>query len=192
MHLVPFGEYIPLKDLFPFVQQFSPYGANDYTIAPGEAQTRFPLSAAGRAYEFGVLICYEDAVASLARELVRPNNGPPADFLINISNDGWFMGTSEHAEHLAVSRFRAVECRRVVLRAVNGGISAIIDGCGRIVALPADSWSKSKAVTGVVSGTVPLDTRTSPYARFGDWLPWSCWGLLVLGCCRRPMPQSNS
>ena len=159
MHLVPFGEYIPLKDVFPFVRQFSPYGDNDYTISPGAEQTRFPLTVAGRTYHFGVLICYEDVVASLARRLVEPSEQPPIDFLVNISNDGWFMGSAEHAEHLAVSRFRAIECRRTLLRAVNGGISAVVDGCGRIVAVPDESWAKSHSLTAVLTAAVPLDTR---------------------------------
>src|SRR5205085_6225019 len=128
IHLVPFGEYLPLKETLPFVKRFSPYGDTDYTITPGAGQTRLPLPAGGRTYHFGVLVCYEDADAALARGLVRHGPEPPADFLVNISNDGWFMGTAEHAEHLAVSRFRAVECRRALVRAVNGGISAVIDG----------------------------------------------------------------
>lgn len=56
------------------------------------------------------------------------------DFLVNVSNDGWFNGTAEHEEHLAVCRFRAVECRRSVLRAVNMGVSAVIDPNGRVLA----------------------------------------------------------
>ncbi len=182
LHLVPFGEYIPLRDELPFVASLSPYGAYDYTLTPGVSQTRLPLTVGGRTYHFGVLICYEGADAPLARELVRPAAGEPVDFLVNTSNDGWFMGSAEHAQHLAVSRFRAVECRRPLLRAVNGGISAVIDGCGRVVALPAPTWAKSHTVTGVVTATVPLDTRASVYARLGDWLPWTCWGLLLVGC----------
>ena len=54
------------------------------------------------------------------------------DFLVNISNDGWFNGSCEHEEHLAICRFRAVECRRSIARAVNMGISTVIDGNGRV------------------------------------------------------------
>jgi apolipoprotein N-acyltransferase len=189
MHLVPFGEYIPLGDQLPWVRELSPYGANDYELTPGERQTRFPLNVGDRTYHFGVLICYEDADPPLVRELVRPGAGPPADFLVNISNDGWFMGSAEHAQHLAISRFRAVESRRALLRAVNGGISAIIDGCGRIVALPAESWTKAHSITGVVHGVVSLDGRTSLYPRVGDWLWWACWGVVLIGCCRRTKPN---
>jgi apolipoprotein N-acyltransferase len=186
IHLVPFGEYVPLRDTFPILKKLAPYDF-DYSLTPGEAATRFHLTAGGMMYTFGVLICYEDSYAELARAYVRPGPEPPVDFLVNISNDGWFMGTSEHAEHLAVSRFRAVEGRRALVRAVNGGISAVIDGNGRVVALPAATWDASHSVTALVSGAVPIDARTSLYARLGDWLPWGCAGLVLVGCCwRRP------
>src|SRR5205823_574759 len=148
----------------------------DYSISPGEDFTHFSL---GR-YRFGVIICYEDTDPYLARQYVRPQSTQrPVDFLLNISNDGWFDGTSEHEQHLAICRFRAVECRRAVARAVNMGISAVIDGNGRVVALPGPSWSQSKKIAAVLTAVVPLDQRTSLYARWGDWLPWSCW--IIIG-----------
>jgi apolipoprotein N-acyltransferase len=185
IHLLPFGEYLPFKDTIPFLKKFSPYGDFDYSITPGEGQTRLPFTVRGRTYQLGVLICYEAVDAALTRGLVRPGAAPPADIVVNMTNDGWYMGSSEHAEHLAVSRFAAVEARRPVLRAVNGGISAVIDGNGRIVALPKPTWAESHSVTGVINAAVPLDDRTSLYARLGDWLPWGCWGLLLIGCLWR-------
>src|SRR5207248_3317301 len=87
-----------------------------------------PSSVKAATSHFGVLICFDDSDADLARQYVRTDSdGAPVDFLLNISNDGWFDGTSEHDEHLAVCRFRAVECRRSLARAVNMGISAVID-----------------------------------------------------------------
>lgn len=143
MHRVLFGEYIPFRESLPFMKWFSPYDF-DYSISPGETFTRFPIQK----YNFGVLICYEDSDPDLARQYVRTDaNQPKVDFLINISNDGWFHGSCEHEQHLAVSRFRAVECRRALARAVNMGISGMIDGNGRIVRpesgavlLPSGRW----------------------------------------------------
>jgi apolipoprotein N-acyltransferase len=190
MHLVPFGEYVPFRDSIPALKKLAPYDF-DYSLAAGEVPTRLTLSAGGNDYRFGVLICYEDSDAPLAREYVRPGTGPLVDFLVNISNDGWFMNTAEHAEHLAVSRFRAVECRRALVRAVNGGISAVIDGNGRVVAKPADTWEASHSIAAVVSAAVPIDTRASLYARLGDWLPVGCWVVLAVGCFwRRPKAGS--
>ncbi len=171
-HLVPFTEYIPLADIFPFMKVFSPYPA-EYQCKPGESFTRFDLPTATGHWKFGVIICYEDSDPSLARQYVR---GDPVDFLVNISNDGWFDGSSEHEEHLAICRFRAVECRRAVVRAVNMGISALIDADGRILALPAESWSQSKKIEKVMHVHVPIDARRSIYAQIGDLLPLVCWG----------------
>lgn len=177
IHRVPFGEYVPLRDWLPWMNALAPYPF-DYSISPGESFTHFSL---GR-YHFGVVICYEDTDPTVARQYVLPaGTEPPVDFLLNISNDGWFDGTSEHAQHLAICRFRAVECRRAVARAVNMGISAIIDGNGRIVALPGSSWAGSTKIAAVLAANIPIDDRASLYARWGDWLPWTCWLTIVGG-----------
>jgi apolipoprotein N-acyltransferase len=184
MHRVPFGEYVPFVETFPFLQKLAPYNGFAYSIRAGAVATRFDFAAGGKSYRFGVLVCYEDSDADLAREYVRPGAGVAVDFLVNISNDGWFKCTSEHEEHLAVSRFRAVECRRALCRAVNMGISAVIDGNGRVVALPGPTWAASKGIEEGVTAPVPIDGRTSVYAWAGDWLPWLCWLGLVVGCVR--------
>jgi apolipoprotein N-acyltransferase len=178
IHLVPWGEYVPLKETFPFLKMFTPY-EGDYSCKPGELWTRFPVPAGGRTFHFACLICYEDTDATLARTYVRPG-ADGVDFLVNISNDGWFDGTAEHEQHLAIARFRSVETRRSLVRAVNMGVSAIVDPDGRVIALPGDSWATSKKVEGIVRGAVPIDTRTTLYARLGDWLPLVGW-LVVFG-----------
>lgn len=178
MHLVPFGEYVPLRETFPWMQFFAPY-KHDYSCRPGENWTRFKMTARdGRSFTFGCLICYEDSDPYMARQYARTE---PVDFLVNISNDGWFDGTEEHEEHVAICRFRAIEARKSVVRAVNMGISCVIDPDGRVIALPGDSWSGSKKMDGIVTADVPLDTRESRYAKLGDWLPGLCWLLLVIG-----------
>jgi apolipoprotein N-acyltransferase len=187
IHLVPWGEYVPFKETLPFLNAFSPY-EGDYGCKPGERWTRFPLPAGDRTYHFACLICYEDTDATLARTYVRPG-AEGVDFFVNISNDGWFDGTAEHEQHLAICRFRAVETRRSVARAVNMGVSAIVDPDGRVIALPGETWAKSKKVEGIIRGAVPVDTRTTLYARLGDWLPLAGWAIIlggfVRGCFRR-------
>jgi apolipoprotein N-acyltransferase len=177
IHCVPFGEYVPLKDWLPFMNKLAPYDF-DYSVHAGEKFTRFTHGD----YRFGVLICYEDTDPYLARQYVRSDTGGPSvDFLLNISNDGWFHGTSEHEEHLAICRFRAIECRRAVARAVNMGISAVIDGNGRIAALPGATWAQSKKIAAVLEAPIPIDDRVSLYAIFGDWFPWTCWAIIAAG-----------
>ncbi len=205
IHRVPFGEYVPFREWLPFMNWFAPYDF-DYSIWPGQQHTRFPMADAGsgQRFRFGVLICYEDTDAEVSRPYGGSDGQAPADFLLNISNDGWFDGTSEHDEHLAICRFRAIECRRPVARSVNMGISAVIDSNGRVLQphelprpkpsidpdfhiwtvsmqrdnpaeLPVSEWHNYKKVAGVLLATVPIDERVSLYARWGDWLPWSCW-----------------
>ena len=179
---VPFGEYLPFVQTLPFMKWFSPYDF-DYGIDPGRELTLFELPS-GSQYRFAVLICYEDSVPHLARRfmrLARPTE--PIDFFLNISNDGWFRGSEEHEQHLVAARFRAVENRRALARAVNMGISAVIDGNGRMAALPGETWGDSKAVAGIVAAYVPIDHRSSLYVFWGDILPQSCAVLLGLGMC---------
>ena len=126
---MPFGEYVPLGDWLPFLQWLTPY-EGPFGIDKGEKLARFKVAG----HQFGVLICYEDTDPSLARRyLDTTEDGTPVDFLVNMSNDGWFDGSAEHEEHLAVSRFRAIECRRAMVRSVNMGVSAVIDGNGRVL-----------------------------------------------------------
>lgn len=206
IHRVPFGEYVPFRDWLPWMEQFAPYDF-DYSIGAGQEHTRFTLAdVAGRRFRFGVLICYEDTDAAVARPYGGSDGRAAADFLLNISNDGWFNGTSEHDQHLAICRFRAIECRRSVARSVNMGISAVIDSNGRVLAsqllsapdvqervwttdvkndaareLPVSRWHEYKKVPGVLLAVVPIDDRVSIYSRCGDWLPWGCWiGMGVL------------
>jgi len=202
IHRVPFGEYVPMKDWLPFMNVFAPYDY-EYGVQAGTQMTQFSLGN----FHFGALICYEDTDPALARQYVSAGDFK-ADFLVNISNDGWFDGTSEHEEHLAICRFRAIECRRAVARAVNMGVSAIIDGGGRVLQpkavqptsgsegapvwevnwseekmpeLEIGEWRRFKKVAGVLIGSIPIDQRFSLYAQWGDWFPQGCWLVVILG-----------
>jgi apolipoprotein N-acyltransferase len=177
---VPFGEYMPFRETLPFMMWFSPYD-HEYGIAPGQELTLFELPGS-HLYRFGVLICYEDSVPHLARRFMQiPAADGPPNFFLNISNDGWFRGSEEHEQHLVAARFRAVECRRSVARAVNMGISAVIDGNGRIVALPGPTWRTSKGVAGIVTANIPIDHRGSLYVFWGDVLPLACVLICLVG-----------
>ena len=135
LHLVPFGEYVPLKELFPFLETIVPIGdftsGDSYTLFSLSPSALPPLSGpAGAGVKFGVLICFEDTVPELSRNFVKKG----ADFLVNITNDGWFKETKAPHQHLAASVFRAVENRVPLVRAANTGVSCFIDACGRIKA----------------------------------------------------------
>ncbi|HVS39933.1 MAG TPA: apolipoprotein N-acyltransferase, partial [Gemmataceae bacterium] len=145
IHCVPFGEYVPFREWCPWMQKLAPYDF-DYSVTPGREATRFVLEKdQNHRFTFGVAICYEDADPDRTRPYGGGDGKPPADFLLNTSNDGWFDGSSEHDEHLAICRFRAIECRRSIGRAVNMGVSAVIDPDGRVLlpkAVPNMEWTR--------------------------------------------------
>ena len=201
IHRVPFGEYVPLKDWIPFINVLAPYD-HDYSIAPGERLTRFSLPYSPIPLVFGAAICYESGDSHHFRSLAGGDGKPPVDFFINQSNDGWFHGTEEHEHHLLLLRFRAVETRRPVIRAVNMGISAWVDAYGRVLRpkeisgspnektariftitteeLPTGEWGKFKQNTVVLVGPVPKRVNGIPmgWARLqGSWP-----GFFALGC----------
>jgi apolipoprotein N-acyltransferase len=160
IHLVPFGEYVPLKTFLPFVNKLVK-GIGDFS--PGTVD---PLPMDG--HKIGALICYEGIFPELARAYV--NKG--ADLLVNITNDAWFGNSSAPYQLLAMTRFRAVENRIWLARAANTGISAIIAPSGRItVRSPIFK-------TLFLDGTVGLGAAPTLYTRFGDVLPVIC---LILG-----------
>jgi apolipoprotein N-acyltransferase len=167
LHLVPFGEYVPLIETLPWLTALTPYHGPD-AVVPSLSFGKEPAWFTLGPYRLAAAICFEDTVPHVVRRFFDRGAGSPPDVLLNLSNDGWFHGSSEHDMHLAVSVFRAVENRVPLARAVNTGISAIIDGNGRILAaLP-------KLKEGVVARTVPLDDRVSIYSAWGDWVGCLC------------------
>ncbi|MCG8430455.1 MAG: apolipoprotein N-acyltransferase [Candidatus Omnitrophica bacterium] len=157
IHLVPFGEYLPLKGVFPFLEEIAPIG----DITAGGDYTLFHL----RQNVFGVLICFEDLFPGLARGFVLRG----ADFLVNITNDAWYKETPAAHQHFAASVFRAVENRRPLIRAANTGVSGVISSEGRVVATVRDRAGREIFCEGFIHGQIPgIPGRMSFYTRYGD------------------------
>jgi len=157
IHLVPFGEYVPLRRWLTFAGRLTADIA-DFTPGSVYGVGKFPE---GR---FGTFICYEAIFPGEIRQFAA--NG--AELLINVSNDGWFGRSAAPAQHLMMARVRAVESRRWLLRDTNNGYTVSVDPYGRIVAsLPAD-------IRGELEAPYDLRTDLTPYARFGDWFSWLC------------------
>jgi apolipoprotein N-acyltransferase len=167
IHLVPFGEYVPLIKSLPWLVRLTPFqnGESVPSLAFGKAPRWFDLNG----WRLAVAICFEDTLPNLVRRFFcdAPEGHQP-DLLLNISNDGWFQGSEELEMHLAISVFRAIENRVPLARAVNTGRTALIDGNGHV----DDSMPKDKE--GVLSGVVLLDDRVGPYSYLGDWLGQVC------------------
>ena len=157
MHLVPFGEYVPLKRLLFFVEAIAAE-IGDFT--PGRQVTILPLEGT----PFGTVICYEVIFPGLFRRFVAEG----ASFMTNITNDAWFGDSGGPLQHLAMVPLRAVENRIAIVRAANTGVSAFVLPSGAIQStLPL-------GVRGTLRGEVPLRRGYTFYARFGDVFAYAC------------------
>lgn len=172
MVLVPFGEYIPFGDTFPWLYSWSPYSGRFW-----RGENRDPLQLDGRL--LSVNICYEDIFPGHVRMLVRGGrDGRIPEALFNVTNDSWYGDTVQPLEHLALASFRSIEHRRTLVRSTNTGISAIVDPAGRIVQR-TPQWKKAS-----LAGTIPLMQGLTVYAVLGDWIGWVCGAVALAGIGR--------
>ncbi len=156
-HLVPFGEYVPLKSLLPFVDILG--GGAIGELRSGREATIFSTPL-GR---LAVVICYEAIFPAEVRDFFLAG----ADVLVNITNDAWFGRSAAPVQHLAMAAFRAVENRAYLVRAANTGISAIVAPDGRIVE------ASGLFTREIVSGTIAPRLGPSVYTRYGDVFAWA-------------------
>jgi apolipoprotein N-acyltransferase len=162
MHLVPYGEYVPLRNFFPFINKLVA-GIGDFRKGEGIN----PLNIGN--HSLGILICYEGIFPELSREYKARG----ANLLVNITNDAWFGRTSAPYQHLSMTVFRAVENRIYFLRSANTGISAIISPTGQIIK-KTGLFERS-----VLRGSVKFLDRKTIYALYGDIFVYIC--LVLLG-----------
>jgi len=157
IHLVPFSEYVPWRKWFFFAKDLTGLVGD---FQPGTQYKIGPISGGS----FGVYICYE----AIFPNEIRRFSLSGAQLFINISDDGWFGGSGAPEQHLEMARVRAVENRRWLLRDTNDGITVSVDPYGRIAArLPAN-------IRGELDAPYAFRSDLTPYARWGDWLPWLC------------------
>jgi len=163
MHLVPFGEYVPMQRLFTLggrvtaklvrqIADFTPGGE----VTLGEAD----------GHRLGAFICYE----AIFPELVRRFTARGAGILVNITNDAWYGRTSAPYQHMAMAAFRAVENERYLVRAANTGFTAVVDPCGRVLER-TELFERT-----ILVRDVPIVAGTTFYALHGDVFAWGCLG----------------
>jgi apolipoprotein N-acyltransferase len=186
--LVIFGEYVPLAHWLPFVKYLTPITGG---WTPGDKPVTFELERRPPARRDSVtvspnagsetgapariktspLICFEDVFPGVARDAANDDT----DFLVNLTNDGWFRQSAEQWQHMASAVFRAVENGVPLVRCANNGITCWIDASGRVREILRD---KTGSVYGVGAMTVeiPIVERRTPtfYNRHGDWFGWGC------------------
>lgn len=172
IHLVPFGEFIPLRKIFPFLEGFIPiddfFRGREYTV--------FNLSAEKRS-QFSAVVCFEDTVARLVRRFIPQGSG----WLVNITNDAWFMDTKAPFLHWQSALFRAVENRKSLVRSANTGVSGFIDPWGRASNLVRDQRGKASYVEGVSVENVFINYEQTFYTKFGDIFTFFCFGCILGG-----------
>jgi apolipoprotein N-acyltransferase len=160
-HLVPFGEYVPLSGLIPWLARLAPMGWN---CSAGTESTVFRVGTPE--VPFACLICFEDIMPWLSRAAVLRG----ARLLINQTNDAWFDRSAGPEQHLSHCVFRCVENRVPALRVANSGISCLIEPSGEVVAPTENDWNQLPTpVLREWTIFVPADTMPlTPYSRYGD------------------------
>ncbi|MHB8881090.1 MAG: apolipoprotein N-acyltransferase [Thermodesulfovibrionales bacterium] len=157
IHLVPFGEYVPLKKVLFFIDKVVT-GIGDYV--PGNSY----LKAGADFGSFGTMICYEIIFPGLVRKFYTQGG----DFIVTITNDAWFGRTAGPYQHFSMAVFRAIENRKPVVRAANTGISGFIDSSGRITAR-TPLFSRE-----FLSGEIKPDKTLTFYTKYGDLFSYAC------------------
>lgn len=173
IHRVPWGEYVPYKQLFAFAGRLTA-GVGD--MEAGTAHKVFSLSG----HPTGIFICYESIFGDEVRQFVL--NG--AQVLVNISDDGWYGDSGAPWQHLDMARMRAIENDRWILRDTNTGITTAIDPHGR------GDFLTPRHVRSAFTFAYGYRTGTTFYTRHGDWFAWLCAAIALcatlLALLRRP------
>lgn len=161
-HLVMFGEYVPLGTIWPGIYRFFPIGG----VTPGSEPVAFVIDNV----TYMPTICYETVIPHVVRRQVvqLTEAGQRPDVLVNLTNDSWFYDSSELRMHLTCSRLRAIECRTPLVAAANGGLSANVDACGRLLAVSLPMSPEVLMVDVVPGGHDTL------YLRMGDTFAIGC------------------
>ncbi len=176
-HLVPFGEYIPLKSSLLFFLEKMVEGIGDFQAGPGPTILSFQLkesdgAAPARRVKFGVVICYEVIFPDLVRRIA----GSGAEFLVTITNDAWFGDSSAPAQHFSMVVFRSVENHLAFARAANTGISGFIDPFGRII-VASPTFTET-----ALQAEIPVRQTKTFYSRHGDVFAYGCMLISLLFC----------
>ena len=157
VHLFPFGERMPLQEVFPFMRLLNPH---PFEMVPGQ-HTQAPMSVALENLTFEIVssICYEDIIPDSLR--LRLSQSTP-QIIVNLTNDAWFPHTRAQVQHHYLALMRAIEFRRPLLRTSVNGITGVIESTGRQKILPSNTRASLFTETRPTSGF-------TWYALLGDW-----------------------
>lgn len=167
-HLVPFGEYVPLRKWLPFLGKMV-QGVGDFMTGPKGKVLKWNHSG------LGVLICYEIIFPDLSRAMAKNN----ASLLLNITNDAWYGISSAPYQHFSMAVFRAVENKRSLIRSANTGISGYIHPTGRVIA-KTDIFQDA-----ILTKDVPILKHRTIYTQFGDIFALLCSAICLIALLSR-------
>ncbi len=162
VHLLIFGEYIPLGHVFPTFYKWLPEGGD---LTAGKTVEVIPFDD----FRIGIMICYEDILPAFTRDL----GGKDPNIIINITNDAWFGKTAEPYLHMALAVFRSVESRLTLIRSTNTGVSCFVDPAGRILSQTKPTGAET------LMESVPMMKGGTLYEALGDWPAYLCLAALV-------------
>lgn len=183
--LVPGGEYLPLVESLPFRERLEEWVVRSAgylpDLVPGFGVRVMAFRAGDERYRFGVVICFENIYGDYCRRFTAEG----AQFLVNLSNEGWFHTSCEFDQMLAMSVFRAVENRRTLFRSTNTGVSCVIGPLGRVPGERARivKGGRDRDVAGTLVASVPLCSASTLYVAWGDWLGFGVCSCLFLYIC---------
>ncbi len=187
LHLVPFGEYVPLRKELPLLEKIvGDRVAGDFRA--GEKPVVFKMEE--RPIRIAPLICFEDTLSQVARRFLT--GAESANLFVNITNDAWFERSAGSWQHLANAQLRTVEFRRPMIRCANTGVTCIVDAGGRFQQiLMADDGDTF--IEGVLFGVVqvPLDPPETFYQRAGDWVSHASLALAALWLVFTVLPPAK-
>jgi apolipoprotein N-acyltransferase len=166
INLLAFGEYIPFGDWFPIVYKWSPMSS---PMTRGE--TTAPLRVGH--WKFATFICYEDILPALVRKTMTDHGYGRANAMVNLTNDSWYGTGFEQEQHLQLAALRSVEHHRWLIRATSTGISAFVDGTGRVV------QRIGRNQRDIALAEVPMLEGTTVYEVLGDWAGWLASAALI-------------
>jgi apolipoprotein N-acyltransferase len=169
IHLVPFGEYLPLRPILGWINHFVPL--DDFTS--GRTYKIFSLTPK---IHFGTLICFEDTLGDMCRQFALKG----ADFFVNITNDAWFKNTREPFLHLQGAVFGCVENHRALAHAANTGVSALVDPVGRITMTIDDGHGQKLFIAASSWGILPLNHQMTFYTKYGDIFTIFCFLCILI------------
>lgn len=191
LHLVIFGEYIPLKEELPVLKKLFRFSAGaDFSgnFTAGTSTEPLEIKAGNAQVQVIPNVCFEDTVGRLTRKFVRKK----PQVIVNVTNDGWFKKSEAAEQHMANAKFRAIELRRPMIRSANTGVSAIISVTGSVV----DPVTGDRQVIEDASGShftrdslyghayAPKEGGITLYAMASDWFSWLMIFTVVLFAVR--------